>query len=158
MTDLRKKMIRDLCIKGYSEITCKDYIRNVAYFAKHFNKSPDLFTLEEIYQYQEFLIKTRQISFSYFNQIVCAIKFLYKITLKKNWDIDLIPYKKKRRKPPVVLAKEEILALFEVIESFRDKLMLYAIYSAGLRISEVVNLKPYDIDSKRMVIRIVNDR
>lgn len=154
MSDLRKKMMRDLCIKGYSEITCKDYIRNVANFAKYFNKSPDIITLEEIYQYQEFLTKTRKISFSYFNQIVCSIKFLYKITLKKNLDIKLIPYQKKRRKLPVVLAKEEIIALFEIIESLRDKLMLYAIYSAGLRISELVNLKPSDIDSKRMVIRI----
>ncbi|MCP4160878.1 MAG: tyrosine-type recombinase/integrase [Deltaproteobacteria bacterium] len=154
MTELRSRMIRDLEINGLSNATQKAYIRHIRDLAKYHRKSPDDLSLEDLYQFQYYIKKEKDYSSSYYNQAVAAMKFLYGFTLKKDWNINHIPYRKKSKKLPVVISKEEIFELLRVIDSKRDKTIVYLLYSAGLRVSELVNLKVSDLDSKRMVINI----
>lgn len=154
MTVLRERMIRDLEIKGVSESTKRAYLRHIRNLAEYHHKAPDQLSLEEIYQFQHYITKEKGYSFSYFNQAVCAMKFLYGFTVKKDWNINHIPHQKRDKKLPIVLSKEEIFKLFQSIETTRNRTIIYALYSAGLRVSEVVNLKISNIDSDRMVIYI----
>ncbi|RPI99791.1 MAG: integrase, partial [Chloroflexi bacterium] len=86
---------------------------------------------------------------------VAALRFLYKVSLKREWPFDeFIPAPKKPQKLPVVLSPEEVLHFLACVRSTKHRAILTACYGAGLRISEAVRLKPNDIDSQRMVIRV----
>ena len=106
---IKEKMIQDLEIRGMSKRTQETYLQCIKQFVKYYMKSPDLLTLEDINSYQLYLKRDRQISVSYFNIQVAALKFLYGVTLKREWNIELIPYHKDSKRLPVVLSKEEVL-------------------------------------------------
>jgi integrase/recombinase XerD len=154
MTPLRKRMLEDMRLRNLSVRTQKTYIEQAAKFAKYFNKSPEELGPEEIRTYLVHLVEERKVSWSLHNQTVCALRFLYRVTLGKDWSIEHIPHPKKEKRLPVVLSLEEISQLFEAIKSIKYRALLMTAYAAGLRLSEVVHLKVSDIDSKRMVIHI----
>ena len=83
MTVLRQRMVEDLRIRNYSPRTVEVYTRQVASFAKHFGKSPEQLGIEHIREYQTFLVETKSASWTRFNQTVCALRFLYKVTLHR---------------------------------------------------------------------------
>jgi site-specific recombinase XerD len=86
---------------------------------------------------------------------VAALRFLYKVSLKRDWQFeDVIPAPKKPQRLPVVLSPDEVLQFLGCIDSMKHRAILTTCYAAGLRISEVVSLKTEDIDSQRMVIRV----
>jgi integrase len=86
---------------------------------------------------------------------VAALRFLYKVTLHKDWSLEeIIPAPKKPQKLPIVLSPEEVLQFLSCVQSFKHRTILAICYAAGLRISEAVRLKVADIDSERMVIRV----
>jgi integrase/recombinase XerD len=85
---------------------------------------------------------------------MCALRFLYRYTLKMDWRIEEIRFPKKPKKLPVVLSLKEVEELLGNIEPFKYRVILATIYAAGLRVSEAANLKVSDIDSRRMVIRV----
>ena len=152
MTDLRKKMLQDMRIRNLSPHTLKCYVEHVARFAKHFKKSPDLLAPEHIRGYQVYLLEERKASTSVLIQAVCALRFLYRITLGRDLIIDFIPYPKKPKRFPVILSRGQVALLFEVVRNLKHQTILKTIYSAGLRVSEAVGLRLEDINSQRMVI------
>ena len=154
MTHLRQRMIEDMQIRHLSPRTIRTYIDHIAKFAQHFNKSPELLGSEEIRQYQLHLIHTRHVSWSAYNQAACALRFLYRITLKKQMEIEDIPFPRQERRLPVILSPAEVLRFLDSITSLKYRAILMTAYAAGLRISEVTRLRVSDIDSQRMVIRI----
>lgn len=154
MTPLRKRMIEDLTIRNYSPKTIDMYVSCVAHCAHYFGKSPELLNSEDIRRYQVYLVKEKNASWSSLNQVVCALRFLYRETLKKKSVIDHIPYAMKPKKLPDILTHEEIGNLFRHIENVKYKMVLQTMYGSGLRLSEALNLLVSDIDSKRMVIRV----
>ena len=84
-----------------------------------------------------------------------ALRFLYKITLHKDWDLaEVIPTPKKPQKLPIVLSPEEVLKFLASVRSLKHRTILTICYAAGLRVSEAVCLKVTDVDSQRMVIRV----
>jgi integrase/recombinase XerD len=86
---------------------------------------------------------------------VAALRFLYKVTLHKDWSLEeIIPAPKKPQKLPVVLSPEEVLQFLSCVHSIKHRTILTVCYAAGLRISEAISLKVPDIDNKRMVIRV----
>jgi site-specific recombinase XerD len=86
---------------------------------------------------------------------VAALRFLYTVTLRKTWHVEeILPAPQKPDRLPVVLSSEEVLHFLECVRGLKHRAMLTTCYAAGLRISEVLHLRPTDIDSRRMVIRV----
>jgi integrase/recombinase XerD len=134
-------------------------VQQVSLFARHFNKSPEELGPEDIRAYQVYLINEKKLAPGSVLIAVAALRFLYKITLKKDWTFgDVIPAPKKPQKLPVVLSPEEVLQFLSCIGNTRHRTILTTCYAAGLRISEAIRLKPADIDSRRMVIRVVQGK
>jgi integrase/recombinase XerD len=148
-------MLEDMQVRNLSPHTQRAYIENVARFARHFGRSPADLGPEEIRTYQVYLVRERSLAPSSIEIAVCALRFLYKVTLKQPWSFDdLIPTPKKPRRLPVVLSPDEVVRVLDCVTSPKHRAVLTTCYAAGLRISEAVRLRPTDVDSRRMVIRI----
>jgi site-specific recombinase XerD len=147
-------MVQDLRIRNYSPRTVEIYVRQVARFAKHFDKSPHLLGPEHVREYQVFLVEKKKASWAVFNQTVCALRFLYRVTLGRKEIVEHIPYSKPERKLPVVLSPRQLGRFFEAIANLKHRTALETMYGTGLRISEALNLRLVDVDSDRMVLRI----
>ena len=131
------------------------YVQQVSLFARHFNRSPETLGPEDIRAYQVYLTNEKKLAPGSVLIAVAALRFLYKVSLKKDWSFeDTIPAPKKPQKLPVVLSPEEVLHFLDCVGSTKHRAILTTCYAAGLRISEAVHLKPIDIDSQRMVIRV----
>jgi len=153
MTPLRKRMIEDLRIRNRSPRTIDTYVRLVARFAKHHGRSPDKLGPEEIRAYQVHLL-AQKTSWSLFNQTVCALRFLYRVTLKQSWPVEHLPYGKKPKRLPVVLSQQEVLRFLGAVEHPMYRMALTTEYASGLRISELVAMRVDDIDSARMLVHV----
>jgi site-specific recombinase XerD len=153
MTPLRQRYVDDLRLRNKSPRTIETYVLRVAQFARHFGRSPDLLGPEELRAYQQHLI-ARQVSWSMFNQAVCALRFLYQVSLGRPEAITHLPFAKRPRLVPSVLSPEEVAALLQAALPGRDRTLLDVIYSCGLRLKEVLGLQVADIDSARMVLHI----
>ena len=154
MSELRERMIRDMQIRGFSPTTQKAYLGGVSRIAQHYRMSPDRLSEEQIRSYLHFLIEDRKLSQSYISQAYSGLKFLFQITLKQDWDAWRIPRSKKVKKLPVVLSQDEVSRLLSVTENLKHRALMMVIYSGGLRVSEATGLRPSDIDSDRMRIRV----
>jgi len=154
MSSLRKKMIEDLRVRNYSPRTIDTYVRCVASFASHFGKSPDKLGPEHIRDYQLFLVEGKRASWSLFNQMVCALRFFYQVTLGRKGMIEHIPFPRQEKRLPVVPSVRELKALFSAVQNLKHRTVLMTMYAAGLRISEAMNLQISDIDSDRMLVLI----
>jgi integrase/recombinase XerD len=152
MTELRRRMLEELQLRNYSPHTRRAYIRCVADFAKHFKAAPDRLGPEHVREYQLFLVHRKNLSWSPFNQAVCALRFFYHEVLHRNWMIEYIPYPRHEQKLPVVLSPAEVAALFQSTPNLKHRTILMTIYAAGLRVSELINLRVTDIDSQRQLI------
>jgi integrase/recombinase XerD len=155
MTPLRERMTQDMQVRNLALNTQMSYVQQVSLFARHFDKSPEALGPEDIRAYQVYLTNERKLATSSILIAVSALRFLYKVSLKRNWTFDdVIPAPKKPQKLPIVLSPEEVLHFLECTGSTKHRAILTTCYAAGLRISEAVRLKPTDIDSQRMVIRV----
>jgi integrase/recombinase XerD len=155
MTPLRQRMTEDMQVRNLARNTQMSYLQQVSQFARHFNKSPELLGPEEIRAYQVYLTNERKVAPGSVLIAVAALRFLYKVSLKKDWTFeDTIPAPKKPQRLPVVLSPEEVLHFLSCVGSTKHRTILTTCYAAGLRISEAVHLKPTDIDSQRMVVRV----
>jgi site-specific recombinase XerD len=148
-------MTEDMQVRNLALNTQKTYILQVSLFARHFKKSPEKLGPEEIRSYQIYLTNELKLAPKSVLIAVAALRFLYKISLKRGWSFDeVIPAPKAPQKLPVVLSPEEVMQCLDCVGSRKHRAILTACYAAGLRISEAVCLKSSDIDSKRMVIRV----
>ena len=155
MTPLRQRMIEDMQIRNLTMNTQRAYCGYVSLFARHFRKSPELLGPEDIRTYRLHLVQDRHLASSSISVAVSAIRFLYKITLKREWDLDdIIPTCRQQHKLPVVLSPREVASFLDAVESQKHRVILTVCYAAGLRISEAVHLRSAAIDSQRMVIRV----
>jgi integrase/recombinase XerD len=155
MTSLRQRMIEDMQVRNFAVNTQNTYVLQVAMFAHHFSKSPEILGPEEIRSYQLYLTNEKKLAISSILLAICALRFLYKVTLKKDWIFeDIIPAPKKPQKLPIVLSPEEVMQFLAAVASTKHRVILTTCYAAGLRISEAVCLQAPAIDSKRMVLRV----
>ena len=117
----------------------------------HFDKFVCLWTTnDDIIQFNNDFILKQQLSASYQNQVVNAIKLFFHQLQNRKIDIDLIHRPKKYNPLPKVLAAEEVAQIINSLDNLKHKCMMSLIYSAGLRRSELLNMRVSDIDSKRM--------
>ncbi|MCI0598407.1 MAG: site-specific integrase [Beijerinckiaceae bacterium] len=153
MSPLRRRMIEDMTVRNLSPATQRSYIHAVSKFSRHFGRSPDRLGLEDVHAFQVHLVSTG-ISWPSLNQIVCALRFFYGVTLRQDTIPERIPYAREPRKLPVVLGADEVVRFLEAVSSLKSRVALTTAYAAGLRVSEVVGIRVENIDSRRMVIRI----
>ena len=153
MTPLRQRMIEDMQLRNHSPVTTKAYVRYVAQFAKFFGCSPEKLTPEHARQYQLHLLR-KKVSWSTFNQSVCALRFFYGTTLGRKDYVKRLPYGKKPKRVPVVLSREEVLKFLQGILSRKQRMLLTTMYATGMRVGEAVELSVNDIDSRRMTILV----
>ena len=155
MTPLRQRMIEDMRIRNLAPHTQRAYVQQVSLFARHFGKSPELLGPADIRAYQLHLTQERQLAASSVLVAVAALRFLYKVTLRRAWNIEeVVPTCRKPHHLPVVLSRDEVRRFLDAVEMLKHRVILTVCYAAGLRISEAVCLTPTSIDSQRMVIRI----
>jgi integrase/recombinase XerD len=154
MTPLRQRMLEDMRVRNLSEGTQYQYVLRVAKFAQHLGKSPELLGSEDVRTYQVYLKEQQHVSWSVLNVTVCALRFLYRVTLHKDWAVEHIPFARRPRKLPVVLSREEVTQFFQGLAKLKHRALLMTAFATGLRTSEVAHLRVSDIDSQRMVIRV----
>jgi integrase/recombinase XerD len=153
MTPLRQRLIEDLQLRNRSPDTIKAYVRYVAQFARYFRRSPDQLTSEHARQYQLHLLQ-KKVSWSTFNQSVCALRFLYGTTLGRKDYVPRLPFGKKPKRIPIVLSRDEVLKFLQSILSRKQRMLLTTMYATGMRVGEAVQLTVADIDSRRMTILV----
>ena len=154
MTPLRQRMIEDLRIRGLAQNTIDSYVGAVERFARYFRRSPAELDREHIRTFQVHLVCDRHLSTATLNCYTSALRFLYTVTLGKDWDVRAIPCAKTPKRIPEVLHQDEVLRLFAGITNIKHRVIAMTIYAAGLRVSEVAHLQIADIDSKRMLIHV----
>ena len=154
MTPLRKRMIEDMQLRNLGSETQRAYLCYIAGLARFYQTSPEYLSLEEIREYQLYMINERRYSPETVNAFVSAAKFLYTVTLETPWPEDALPRCRVPHKLPVVLSPAETHEFFQRVSTIRYRAALMTAYGAGLRVSEVVNLKIGDIDSQRMLLRV----
>jgi integrase/recombinase XerD len=155
MTPLRRRMIEDMRIRNLAPNTQRTYVEQVSRFARYFGKSPALLGPADIRAYQLHLTEDRHLSAGSLVVAVAAIRFLYRVTLQRDWRIDeVVPTCRKPQRLPVVLSRDEVLRFLDAVEARKHRVILTVCYAAGLRISEALRLTPAAIDSRRMVIRV----
>jgi site-specific recombinase XerD len=158
MTELRRRMIEDMRLRGLSEATQRTYLDAIANLASHFKRSPDQLTDEQLRQFFVHLTQTQRRAKSTIRVHLFAVKFLYRYTLQRpSPTLDLLRIKRDR-KLPVVLAHDEVLTLLATIRRPAARMSATLMYSCGLRVSEAVHLRIEDIDSRRMVLAVRNGK
>ncbi len=159
MTPLRQRMIEDMQVRNLSPNTQSRYVQHVSMFARYFHCSPERLGPEQIRSYQLYLTNEKKLSTSSILISVAALRFLYNVTLHKDWSFeDVIPAPKKPMKLPAVLSPEEVRHFLACVANPKHRTILTTCYAAGLRISEAISLLPAAIDSQRMVIRVVQGK
>src|SRR6266567_1255958 len=141
---LRARMIEDMSVRGFSEKTRNDYIRNVRAFAAFIGRSPDIAMAEDLRRFQLHQTQSGMQPPS-INSAVSALRFFFarRLTVVRQ-----------PRRLPAVLSVEEVTLLLQAAPGPKYKAALATAYGAGLRVSEVVALKVGDVDSERMLLRV----
>jgi site-specific recombinase XerD len=154
MTELRKRMIECLQLRGLAERTQEAYTRAVRQLAAHYHKSPDQISEAELRQYFLYLKNVKHYSRNTLTIAICGIRFFYEQTLQRNWAIFGIVRPAPEKKLPVILSREEVRQILGRIKRPRYKVCLTTIYSCGLRLQEGTHLQVADIDSARLMIHV----
>jgi len=148
-------MLEELQRRNYSEITTRKYLQYVTEFARHFGKSPDQLGPNELRSYQAYLLQERKVTPGTAVICVAALRFFFIKTLKRHQFREFLPYPKDRRRLPTVLSPEEVARLINAAGTLFRRTLLMTLYGTGMRRSELAHLKVGDIDSQRMIIRVV---
>jgi len=154
MTDLRKEYISYMQYRHYSARTIHLYCERLIELSKHYNQSPGTLTRDQFRAYLYYQVEKKQASAGYLNQLISAYRLLVVDVLRREWEDFSIKRPKADKKLPVVLSQKEVKKILEGIANTKHRTFISLIYSCGLRLSELTNLKITDIDSTRMQIRI----
>ena len=153
MTAMRKRMIHELELHRKSPRTIEAYVTAVAQLARHYGRSPDRISLEQVREFLHHLIAKRKLAFSSCNQKLAGIRFFYRHVLGQK-QFDLRVPAKRSGKLPEPLGRREIARLLEATRNAKHRVLLMTCYATGLRVSELVHLRPEDVHSERMLIHV----
>lgn len=154
MTELRRRMNDDMQVRGLADRTRETYLSAVTGLARHYHRSPDQISDEEVQAYVLYLIRDRQRSWSTCNITVNAVRFLYHTTLKRDRTTFCVPSPRQPGTLPAILSRAEVERVIAHAVNLKHRTMLLTTYAAGLRLNEVLHLRVSDIDSARMTIRV----
>ena len=157
MAQLRQQMIRAMELKNLSNNTQRAYLAAVTGLAKHYQQSPAKITDKMIEDYLLYLKNDKGNAPNSCGSVLTGLRFFYKNVAQKQISVDY-SLRKKPRKLPTVLTMEQVWKLICATDNLKHRLILMTTYSAGLRASEVMGLKPEHIDSERMLIKVENGK
>lgn len=146
----------DLKLKNYSKITINNYISQVSCFLNHFNKTATKPSEISERNIKDWLLQAKSVNGR--RHKLSAIKLFYTLTGKQPMKFKYIEYPRKEQNLPIVLSQQEIQRMFSVCENTKHRVILALLYSTGLRVSELLNLKFSHIDRTRMVINIIGGK
>jgi len=152
---LRDHMIRELRLRRYAPATQKAYLEAVVGLTKHFRIAPDQLSAKQVQDYLLYLMLERKLHWNTVNTICSGLTFFYTQTLKRPDVAAAMPLRRTPRQLPEILSAEELQGLFAAADTQQHRALLMTAYGGGLRVSEVVKLRPRDIDSQRMMMRVV---
>ena len=153
MTELRQKMIRAMELKNLSHHTQRSYLASVTGIARFYKESPDKMTKEKIEDYLLYLKLEKGNAPNSCSSVLTGLRFFYKNVTEKEMPVTY-SVRRTPRKLPEVLTMEEIWNIICATNNLKHRMILMTTYSAGLRASEVIKLKPEHIESKRMLIKV----
>ena len=154
MGHVRDRMDADLRLAGHAESTRIRYISCARRFVKHFMRPPEEMGEAEVRQFLLLLTDERQLSVGSRLQYLAAIKFLYKVTLKRPEEVEAIPWPRRKRRDPIVPTRREVQELLDATTDPYWRAFFLTAYAAGLRRMEVVALRAEHIDSQAGLIRV----
>jgi site-specific recombinase XerD len=152
MLDVYQKLIQAVRLRQFSTNTEVSYLKALKQLYSYYDMSPETLSKNQVQAFLLYLVTERKLGWRSCNLIASGLRFFYRAVMNKS-DYDFyIPYARKQETLPDIFTREEIERLLAVITIPKHRMILTAIYSAGLRISEAVNLTINDIDSKNKVI------
>jgi integrase/recombinase XerD len=154
MGEMRDRMERELKLRGLSPRTRHCYLRAVHNFVRFYRRPAEQMGIPEARAYVLHLIEEKKLGRSSVIQTVCALRFFYCKVLQRSFSLDDLPYQKRKRHLPQTLSEKEVAALLEAEPNLKHRVILMTLYSGGLRLQEAIQLRPADIDSAGMRIRI----
>ena len=154
MGELRDRMVRDMDVRHFSGRTVEAYLAGVKGLAKYYMRAPDQLSDAEVQRYLLYIREERQLADSTCNQIRCALKFFYEVTVRRPQASLTVPPMRQAQKLPQILSREEVERIVAATRTLRERVLLMAAYGGGLRVSEVAALRPEDLDGERGVIRV----
>lgn len=154
-TRWHQRYCTDSRLKYPSIKTQENYQSSVGTFLKYFEKEADPQHIKTE-QIKDWLLTFQTINTR--NHKLCAVKSFYEITVGMHLKLEKIPYSKKDKKLPIILSVDEIQRMFTACENLKHKAILALLYSTGLRVSELINLKWMHIDRSRMIINVIQGK
>jgi integrase/recombinase XerD len=154
MGEMRDRLEKELKLRGYSPKTLKAYVYAVHSFVRYHRRPAEQMGVAEARAYVLHLIENKKVAPSTANQAVCALRFFYTKVLRHPFALEDLPFGKRRRTLPCVLTEKEVAALLDAELNLKHRVILMTLYSGGLRLQEVLQLRPGDIDSMGMRIHI----
>jgi len=143
----------DLRLKNYSKNTIENYTSQVKIFLEYFEKTATKPSEISERQIKQWLLIAKSVNS--IKHRISAIKLFYSLTGKQPLKFKFIEYPRANKKLPIVLSQDEIQRMFNVCDNVKHKVILSLLYSCGLRVSELINLKWEHIDRNRMIINII---
>ena len=153
MTQLRQAMMDAMLVRGFSTRTHRSYLDAVSGLARHYHRSPDQLTTEEIQGYFLYLVKDRHLSPASCRLSLNGIRFLYQEVLHQAFEAK-VHLPKRPQRIPELLTRKEVAAILGACNNRKHRMMLTLCYGCGLRVSELLKLKVRDIDGERRLLRI----
>ncbi len=156
--DYKEKMIRQMELKNFSKGSQDTYLSAARKLCKHYSRQPEEISTEEVEDYIIHLQENNLLSASTIRSHVHAFKFLFNKVLERRRDRFDIENRKAPKTLPEILSVNEVKRVIQSADNLRRKVILLLAYSSGLRISEIMHLKITDIDSSRMMIKVVQGK
>jgi site-specific recombinase XerD len=153
-----QRMREELVRRNYAVTTIQSYLKAAEHFQEYINAPLDQLGPDDIRSYHAYLLEGRKLAVNTVVLNVCALRFLYIKVLKRRDMKEDLPYPKQRQRLPVILSPGEVAQLIGAARNLYHRTILMTLYSTGLRRAELCRLKVSDIDSKRMMVRVVQGK
>lgn len=158
MTTLIQRMREELIRRNYAAATIRSYMEAVEHFRQHVGVALEELGPDDIRSYHAYLPGERKLAVNTVVVNICALRFLYIKVLKRRDMKEDLPYPKQRLRLPVILSPSEVAQLIAAASNLYHRTILMTLYSTGLRRAELCRLRVSDIDSRRMMIRVIQGK
>jgi integrase/recombinase XerD len=158
VTTLIQRMREELVRRNYAVTTIQSYLKAVEHFQEYISAPLDQLGPDDIRSYHAYLLENRKLAVNTVVLNVCALRFLYIRVLKRRDMKEDLPYPKQRQRLPVILSPGEVAQLIGAASNLYHRTILMTLYATGLRRAELCRLKVSDIDSKRMMVRVIQGK